>query len=311
MRESRNGGSLANPQQGLWRIGEISRRTGVGVPLLRAWEQRYGVLQPQRSEGGFRLYSAADEARVLRMRHHIAEGVAAAQAAELVGQEMDRATALGSPGDDLIALREAFDGYDEQAAEAALDRLVATFGVEMFLSHVVLPYLREVGERWARGDVTVAEEHFATGVLRARLIALASHETPGAGPLAILACPEGELHDLPLSVLALAFRARGGRVAMLGAQTPIDEIEGVAERLGADLVVVSGTMREPATKSMRALTRLARTRRVIVAGPAYTEAMAEKAGATYLPDDPVSAAEHLLALGAEPARGAARKGPRQ
>ncbi|HZA82975.1 MAG TPA: MerR family transcriptional regulator, partial [Actinomycetes bacterium] len=75
------------------RIGELARRTGTSPELLRAWERRYGLLRPARSQGGFRLYTAADEARVRRMREHLARGVAAAQAARL-------AVAADGPGPD-------------------------------------------------------------------------------------------------------------------------------------------------------------------------------------------------------------------
>ena len=64
--------------EGYLRIGELSRRTGVAPELLRAWERRYGLLRPARSEGGFRLYSEADEHRVERMRQHLREGLATA-----------------------------------------------------------------------------------------------------------------------------------------------------------------------------------------------------------------------------------------
>jgi DNA-binding transcriptional MerR regulator len=276
------------------RIGELSRRTGTGVPLLRAWETRYGLLNPRRSEGGFRLYSADDEARVLKMRHHIAQGVAAAEAARLVQQELDSGPTSATVGRDLVALRSAFHGYDEAAAEAALNRLAATFGIEMFLSHVILPYLRELGDRWERGDVSIAEEHFTTGILRARMVDLTAELKPGTGPLVVLACPEAELHDLPLIALALALRARGGRVVVLGANMPVTGIAAAADRLEPDLVVVSATLREPASRSLRRLATLARRHRVVVAGAGFDEAMAARAGAEYLADDPVSAAQRIL-----------------
>lgn len=279
------------------RIGELSRRTGTGVPLLRAWETRYGLFSPRRSPGGFRLYSADDEARVLSMKQHIAQGVAAAEAARLVLQEMDSASGGASVGGDLVALRTAFHGYDEVAAEAALDRLVATFGVDMFLSHVILPYLRELGDRWERGDVSIAEEHFATGILRARMVELTASLKPGTGPLVLLACPEGELHDIPLISLGLALRARGGRVVVLGANTPIADVTSAADRLDPDLVVVSATLREPASRSVRRLATLARRRRVMVAGAGFDEAMAARVGAGYLADDPVGAAQRLIPAG--------------
>src|SRR5579859_2662146 len=80
------------------RIGALSRRVGVSPELLRAWEQRYGLLQPSRSAGGFRLYSSADEARVLAMQRRLAAGLPAAEAARLVLAETSRAGGAASSG---------------------------------------------------------------------------------------------------------------------------------------------------------------------------------------------------------------------
>src|SRR4029453_9612731 len=82
--EQPNSPPTPDPGPGYLRIGERARRTGVSPELLRAWEQRYGLLQPTRTPGGFRLYSTADEARVQHMQRLVAGGLAAAQAAHLV-----------------------------------------------------------------------------------------------------------------------------------------------------------------------------------------------------------------------------------
>src|SRR6187397_246665 len=75
------------------RIGELSRRTGVPPELLRAWERRYALVEPRRTDGGFRLYSAEDLRRVQSMREHLAHGVSAAQAAALAVNEPEPAAA--------------------------------------------------------------------------------------------------------------------------------------------------------------------------------------------------------------------------
>jgi len=158
------------------RIGELSKRTGVSPELLRAWERRYGLLRPTRSAGGLRLYADADLERVRLMQRHLADGLAAAEAAAAVSRapvgEAASLPALSWP-----SLREeladALDGFDEPRAQAILDRLLAMTTLETLLGEVVLPYLRELGEHWARGDASVAQEHFATAVLRGRLLSIA------------------------------------------------------------------------------------------------------------------------------------------
>ena len=130
---------------GYLRIGELSRRTGVAPELLRAWERRYGLLRPARSDGGFRLYSEADEQRVERMRRHLREGLAAAEAArravEGVADSTAAAAAASRPELDAgaLQLRTALDGFDEAGAQAALDSLFGTFTVETVLGAVILP----------------------------------------------------------------------------------------------------------------------------------------------------------------------------
>ena len=184
----------------LLRIGELSRRLGVSDHVLRAWENRYGLLQPVRSPGGFRLYSEADERRIRRMQAYLADGLSAAEAARatLGG---DAITSLGyltgprltkSAGSEPSArLRQALDAFDVPAAQAVLDRLLADLSVPAVLRDVVLPYLAELGERWQRGTASVALEHFASNLIRGRLAGLARGWGSGHGPQALLARPPG------------------------------------------------------------------------------------------------------------------------
>ena len=153
---------------GVLRIGELSRRVGVSDHVLRAWESRYGLLRPVRSPGGFRLYSDGDEERVRRMQFHLARGLGAAEAARaaIAEGETSSARAVGarrSGGEgltDLHALaadlRTALDALDEPAAQTVLDRLMSDFTLAAALRDVVLPYLGDLGERWANGELTIA-----------------------------------------------------------------------------------------------------------------------------------------------------------
>jgi DNA-binding transcriptional MerR regulator len=172
-------------QAGHVRIGQAEPALGGEQgAALRAWERRYGLLQPTRSDGGYRLYSAEDERRVAAMREHLERGVSAAEAAQLALDETGgEAPALDTPvlGQDVQQLRATLDGLDEAGAHAALDRLLAELSLETVLREAVLPYLRELGERWERGDASIGQEHFATGVLRGRLLGLARGWGQGAG----------------------------------------------------------------------------------------------------------------------------------
>ena len=159
---------------GLFRIGELSRRSGVSPELLRAWERRYSLLQPTRSPGGLRLYSAHDVERVEAMRQHLAAGFAAAEAAALALRfEQDTVENSAPPSAARAELATALAAFDEAAAHAVVDTLLARMSLDALLRDVIVPYLHELGDRWERGEVSIAQEHFASSVLRGRLLGLA------------------------------------------------------------------------------------------------------------------------------------------
>ena len=291
----------AGQASALLRIGELSRRLGVSDHVLRAWERRYGLLRPMRSPGGFRLYSEDDERRVRRMQVHLSRGLSAAEAARATLGE-DRASAArqdqavergGGQFDVLGALARAMEEMDEQAAQAVLDRLLADFTVEAVLRDVVLPYLHAVGERWERGEAIVAQEHFASNLLRGRLANLARGWGNGNGPTALLACPPGEEHDLPLLAFGIVLNRNGWRISYLGANTPIEDLTRTAAELQPDLIVLAAVTAERFNGMDAYLSRLTRMALLALAGAGATRALAQAVGAHVLDDDPVTAAEQM------------------
>jgi MerR family transcriptional regulator, light-induced transcriptional regulator len=285
---------------GYVRIGELSRRTGVSPELLRAWEQRYGLLRPTRSDGGFRLYSPQDEHRVASMRSHLERGLSAAEAARItLDEESTPAPAAELPVLALgaSALRAALDRLDESAAHAAIDGLLSSFSLEAVLREVVMPYLRELGDRWERGEASVAQEHFASQVLRGRLLGLARGWDRGPGPRALLACMPGEQHDLGLIVFGLGLRDRGWRITFLGPDTPLDTLSDTATTLQPDAVVLSATTPDRFESGRDALRRLARAVPLWAAGAGATPDVATATGARLLDLNPFDGAERVARAG--------------
>ena len=280
------------------RIGELSRRVGVSVELLRAWERRYGLLRPERSNGGFRLYGDDDEARVRRMQSQLARGVAAAEAARLVlaAERLSEAAPAADAEAAREQLRAALESFDEPATHAVLDDLLARLTLDTILREVLIPYLHDLGTRWERGEVSVAQEHYASGLIRGRLLGLARGWGRGAGPLLLLSGAPGEQHDLGLIAFGLAARARGWRVTFLGQDTPVADIAAAAAELRPDLVVVGATMRRRLMSAKDELRALGLSMPLAVAGSGANEAIAEKLGARLLEGDPVSAADSLAEL---------------
>ena len=117
------------------RIGELGRRTGVSPELLRAWERRYGLLEPERSSGGYRLYTAEDERRVHTMKAALSRGISAGEAAKLAlddGKELP-------PAESLL---DALLAFDDVGAHAILDRLLSALTLDSVLRDSVIPALR-------------------------------------------------------------------------------------------------------------------------------------------------------------------------
>jgi DNA-binding transcriptional MerR regulator len=284
---------------GVLRIGELSKRSGVSAELLRAWERRYGLLRPVRSAGGLRLYAPADIERVGVMRRHLAEGVAAAEAAALAlraGAGDGAARLALRPEAVRDDLADALDGYDEPRAQLILDRLLAVATVDTLLGEVVLPYLRELGERWLRGEVSVAQEHFASSVVRGRLLGLARGWGRGLGPTAVLACLPGEQHDLGLIAFGLALRARGWRIVYLGTDSPIETVEEVARRLDPSLVVLTAVSSERVLPVLPQLQTLAGRHRLALGGAAAANGAPEGSDALALSGDPIAEAARVTTL---------------
>jgi MerR family transcriptional regulator, light-induced transcriptional regulator len=281
--------------QGVLRIGELSRRSGVSPELLRAWERRYHLLRPTRSSGGLRLYSLEDLERVRAMQQHLASGLAAAEAAVLATQaEGGPADALRGAEESRDELASALAAFDEPRTNALLDTLLASRTLDWVLSSVVLPYLHELGRRWQRGEASIAQEHFATGVLRGRLLGLARDWSRGLGPRVVLACPPGEQHDLGLIAFGLALHSRGWRIIYLGADTPIDSVIEAAEAFAPTSVVISAVNAEAFGRISRELRALARGGNVYLGGGGAHDL--DDIGAVVLGGDPIEEADRLTAL---------------
>lgn len=281
--------------EGRLRIGELSRRVGVSPELLRAWELRYGLLRPTRSAGGFRLYSEADEDRIRRMRTYQDQGLSAAEAARLALLESIDEQPAAPARPDFGPFADALERFDEPAAQAAFDRALTAVSLEVLLRDLLIPFLRDLGQRWEEGSVSVAQEHFASSLVRGRLLGLARGWGQGAGPLAVLACAPGELHDLPLIAFGLALRAHGWRITYLGPDTPVGTLTETALALEPRLVVLSATTPRHLSRVRDELRALTGKIPLAVAGAGASATLAKSVGAALLAGDPVTEAERVAA----------------
>src|SRR3954470_2491548 len=286
--------------ESLLRIGELSRRSGFSADVIRAWERRYDLLRPTRSDGGFRLYSADDISRLRLMRHYLDRGVPTSQAAGLVHRVQTAALDAnpGVPaGDVRKALRvlRSLESFDDGPADRTLERLLGVFAAGAVLRDIVLPYLREVGERWACGEATIAQEHFASNFLEGWIQTMARGWNRSGPYRAVLACVPGERHTLGLMAFGLALHDLGWRITYLGADAPVAAVDHAAGAVAADVVVVSAAVSAPLPRHVDDLRGLARARPVAVGGAGATADRSGWLASRTLPPDPVTAAHALTA----------------
>lgn len=273
---------------GALRIGEFSRRVGVSPELLRAWERRYELLHPIRTEGGFRLYTDDDAERVERMKRALGEGFSAAEAARrALTQERSVERALDGAAERLVAAAHA---YDEAIVHAILDEAFSGFSLETVLRDLVLPVLREIGAEWERGELEVGQEHFASNLVRGRLLALARLWGRGGGPLAILACVPGERHDMGLIAFGLVLRSHGWRILFLGADTPLATLRRAVETTDPRLVVVTSMDSALLETQSTELRRLGRSAPLVLSGAGASEKLCTRLRIDRLDGDLVAAA---------------------
>lgn len=232
----------------LYNTKAVVHQTGVPAPTLRAWERRYGILSPRRAENDYRLYSERDIMLILWLREQVEVGLTISQAIALLrsveparrrsrrsrplSQSVEsRDTGSAQPGGGLAlsdlraSLLHAFSALDEQAVYHIAAQALAVYPVEEVCLSLIGEALNEVGERWAEGHMGVAYEHFATATMRAQLDGLfRSAPCPATGPLALVGCAPGEMHELGSLIVALLLRRGGVRVAYLGQNVEMGDL---------------------------------------------------------------------------------------
>ncbi len=285
------------------RIGELAAKVGTTTHLLRAWESRYSLLRPTRTVGGYRRYGREDERRVRAMLALRARGVAAhTAAAEVLSAdrrqvEPDARGRVGAVGGDLVVrLGDRLTAFDEAGAHALLDEVFRDLSVESAITDVLMPCLHALGDGWAQGELDVAQEHFASHLIRVRLGALAVGSPKPDAPRVVLACPQGEQHDLGLLALAVVLGRAGWGTCFLGADTPVADLVSACAAVRPALVVVAGRDPDVLRVQRRPLGALATTTSLVLAGPAASARLAAAIGAVCVPGDPVQAAQRLSEL---------------
>ncbi|MGZ8437950.1 MAG: MerR family transcriptional regulator [Candidatus Limnocylindrales bacterium] len=275
----------------MYTIKEAALRAGVSIPLLRAWERRYGIVRPVRTPAGYRLYDEPAIERVRAMRRLIDDGWSASQAASqieiggipveaVVSAEAPDATGLAGAGGDpdlATAFVDAAAALDERRLEWLLDDLFAgSSSFERIVDDRLMPALRALGEAWANGTLSVGGEHAASyAVLRRLSAAFEAAGGAARGRPILVGLPPGSRHEIGSLAFATAVRRRGIGVVYLGADVPRDSwIEAVVATKACAIVIgiPTATDRAPAEEVARVAVELGGGLLVVVGGPGAADA---------------------------------------
>ena len=231
-----------------YRIGAVARLTGVSAHALRMWERRYGVLSAGRSTGGNRLYSEADVSRLRTIRQLVDHGLSIGQIAALDGDALERLLRERRGAGDAAATTEALadrflsaiQAMDLESAAAELTRAQLALTPRAFVTELVPALLAELGDRWVSGELSMAQEHAATAIVRQQLGALLRvYEPPPGAPTIVCTTLEGELHELGALLVAVVASMNGWRACYLGPSLPVAECVFAAKKFSARALALS------------------------------------------------------------------------
>ncbi|GAB2953916.1 MerR family transcriptional regulator [Hymenobacter coalescens] len=217
---------------GQFSIKDLESLSGIKAHTIRMWEQRYGVLCPERTATNIRTYCDADLRRLLNVATLCERGQRISQVASLSEQELCQAVAAccddpRQQNPQITALLTATIDMDEARLHRVLARATEELGFEATVMDIVYPFLYRVGVLWQTGSLNPAQEHLTSHLLRQKLLAAADALPVGESPDAprwVLFLPEAELHELALLFMNYLLRARGHRVLYLGQNLPISEL---------------------------------------------------------------------------------------
>jgi MerR family transcriptional regulator, light-induced transcriptional regulator len=235
----------------LFPIGAVARKTGLSTHVLRAWERRYGVVEPKRAEGGTRLYDEADVVRLRLLKRVVDAGhsigrVANAGTDELLALLREEPgvtrgqTQSALPDGMMEECLEAIEAMDGSRVHACLMRGAVVLGAERFLAELVVPLLHRVGELWRRGTLCPAHEHlFSATVKRVLGWMMEQVSVPGGGPVIVATTPAGQRHEMGSMLTGVVAAEEGWRVEYLGPDLPGEDIARAVSATGARVVALS------------------------------------------------------------------------
>lgn len=230
----------------LFPIREVSRMTGINPVTLRAWERRYGLIQPVRTESGHRLYSKADIETVNRILEWIERGVAVSKVGKILARDDQQAKAIRAERDTVeegelpqwrARLLDAVSAFDDRQLESLYGQIFATYPLGVAFEEILMPLWSELLRH--QGQFGQASEWlFFDSFLRIHTFLRLQTSTLSPAPRVLLTAMPGECRKLELLVAALLISRDDLAVKVLGMGQPLDELTLVCEKMRPQALII-------------------------------------------------------------------------
>lgn len=266
---------------GKYSIKELERLSGIKAHTIRIWEKRYGLIEPQRTSTNIRYYTDEELKKIINVSLLNSHGVKISHIADLDEESLIKKviefTEKKTEADIYInQLIVAMIDLDEEALDQQLAKLSLKFGIERMMTEIIYPFLDRIGILWQTNNITPAQEHFISNIVRQKLIvAIDSLPFPSKNARrAVLFLPEDELHEIGLLFCYYLLKKEGIQVIYLGQMVPYNDVKAIGSSHEPSLFVTS-FIAEQSPKALQAyITTLAQdfpTARIIATGYAISK----------------------------------------
>ncbi len=233
-----------------FQIAAVARMTGLSTDTIRAWERRYALVRPSRSPAGVRLYSEDDVTRLDLARAVVVLGHPISRVAPLSDSELRRLLQATSPAPSgsnfhsaaaeqvVVDVLQAIEQYELAQAETLLNSAALLFTPTALIVDVLSPFMREIGTRWQSNTLSIAQEHFASNLVRNLLGTLMRLRPPNGEDAILFATPPGEYHEFGILFAAALASVHGHKALVLGPSVPAKEVLRAARKTQAKRIVI-------------------------------------------------------------------------
>ncbi|GAB4407933.1 MAG: MerR family transcriptional regulator [Bacteroidia bacterium] len=262
---------------GHYSIKDLEQLSGIKAHTLRVWEQRYGIIEPKRTQTNIRYYDDRDLQLILNISFLNRNDYKISRIADMTEAEIHEAVRKISDSNlefpnQVNALVISMVNLDEERFEKIISTNTLQFGFERTMIHIVYPFLQQIGILWQTGSINPAHEHFITNLIRQKLIVAIDGQMRPQNPYAkkyLLFLPEGELHELSLLFSAYIIKSRHNKVTYLGQSLPLKDVEMVCDLYKPDFIFTiftSNPVREGAISYVKEIERFAGDARILLSG---------------------------------------------